>query len=114
MPTVGAFPVAVLPAMIDTVLVTGGRSLASRIVPDVENSIVFEMPGGAALDASMAALSDPSPLSLRLVTVKVVIELSTRGKRQASLILASHPLREVSNDFTRKRRITQSRDLARD
>ena len=31
------------------------------------------MPGGSALEASTAALSDPAPLSFRLVTVKVAI-----------------------------------------
>ena len=82
MPTVGALPVSGLPAMIDVGLAMAGRSLASMIVPVTVNSMVFDAPGGSALAAVMAALRDPTPLSLRLVTVNVAI---TNSRREAAV-----------------------------
>ena len=72
-PMLGGVPVSVLPAMMEVGLVMVGRSLASTIVPLTVNEMVLATPGGPALEASMAARSEPAPLSLRLMTVKVAI-----------------------------------------
>ena len=53
--------------------VMSGRPLASVIVPVTANWMVLAVPGASALAASMAARSDPAPLSLRFTTVKVAI-----------------------------------------
>src|SRR6185503_623348 len=73
---VGALPAVVLEATIEVGLVIDGRSLCSVIVPPaIEGSklMVFGLPGDAALTSVMAARSEPAPLSLRLVTVKLAI-----------------------------------------
>ena len=72
MPIVGAVPVVVLPDTIAVSRLIAGRSLARLIVPvrPGEKPMVLATPAGPALEALIAARSDPAPLSLRFVTVK--------------------------------------------
>jgi hypothetical protein len=61
------YPGAVAP-FINTLFVIGGKSLAKVIVPDTEKVIPEYWVEGAAFTESIAALREPGPESLNVVT----------------------------------------------